>query len=65
MIVIGSLLRGKLRRIALCESGQDLIEYAMMAGFVALSAGALLPSIATSISTVFSQVSSALTAAAS
>ena len=46
-------------------AGQDLIEYALMAGFVALSAGALLPSIATSISSVFSQVGSVVALAAS
>ena len=45
-------------------SGQDLIEYALMAGFVAVAAGAIMPSVATSISTIFSQVSSTLTAAA-
>jgi pilus assembly protein Flp/PilA len=41
-------------------SGQDLIEYALMAGFVALSAGAVMPGIASSISTIFSQVASVL-----
>lgn len=45
--------------------GQDLIEYALMAGFVAVSAGALMPSISTSISTVFSKVGSVMTGAAS
>jgi pilus assembly protein Flp/PilA len=45
--------------------GQDLIEYALMAGFVAVSAGAIMPSVATSISTIFSQVGSVMTAAAS
>ena len=44
--------------------GQDLIEYALMAGFVAVSAAALMPSIASSISTVFSQVGSVMSAAA-
>jgi pilus assembly protein Flp/PilA len=44
--------------------GQDLIEYALMAGFVAVAAGAIMPGIATSISTIFSSVASALTAAA-
>jgi pilus assembly protein Flp/PilA len=43
--------------------GQDLIEYALMAGFVAVSAGAIMPGVANSISTVFSKISSALTAA--
>jgi pilus assembly protein Flp/PilA len=43
--------------------GQDLIEYALMAGFVAVAAGAIMPNVATSISTIFSKVSSLLTAA--
>ncbi len=45
--------------------GQDLIEYALMAGFIAVAAGALMPSIATSISTVFSNVASVITLAGS
>jgi pilus assembly protein Flp/PilA len=44
--------------------GQDLIEYALMAGFVAVAAGAIMPSVATSISTIFSEVASVMTAAA-
>jgi len=47
------------------SSGQDLIEYALMAGFVAVAAGAAMPSVATSISTIFSQISSVLSVAAS
>jgi len=45
--------------------GQDLIEYALMAGFVALAAGAILPGVSTSISTIFSKVASVMTTAAS
>ena len=45
--------------------GQDLIEYALMAGFVAVTAGASMPNVATSISTIFSKVASVMTAAAS
>jgi pilus assembly protein Flp/PilA len=41
--------------------GQDLIEYSLMAAFVAVAAGAIMPSVATSISTIFSKVSSVLT----
>ena len=41
--------------------GQDLIEYALMAGFVAVAAGAIMPSVATSISTIFSQINSVMT----
>jgi pilus assembly protein Flp/PilA len=47
------------------EQGQDLIEYALMAGFVAVAAGAIMPNVASSISTIFSQVSSVLSAASS
>jgi len=44
-------------------SGQDLIEYALMAGFVAVAAGAIMPGVASQISVIFSKVSSSLTAA--
>ena len=47
------------------KRGQDLIEYALMAGFVAVAAGAIMPGVANSISSIFSQVASVLTAAAS
>jgi Flp pilus assembly pilin Flp len=51
---------------ALCETrGQDLIEYALMAGFVATVAGAVMPGVATSISTIFSQVGSVMGIASS
>jgi Flp pilus assembly pilin Flp len=40
--------------------GQDLIEYALMAGFVAVAAGAAMPGVAASISTIFSQVASVM-----
>jgi Flp pilus assembly pilin Flp len=44
--------------------GQDLIEYALMAGFVAVAAGALMPSVSSSISTVFSKIGSVMADAA-
>ena len=43
--------------------GQDLIEYALMAGFVAVAAGAIMPNVASSISTIFSKISSVMTKA--
>ena len=46
------------------QQGQDLIEYALMAGFVAVAAGALMPTVSSSISTVFSKISSVMTLAA-
>ncbi len=46
------------------KRGQDLIEYALMAGFVAVAAGAIMPGVADSITTIFSKISSTMTAAA-
>jgi pilus assembly protein Flp/PilA len=45
--------------------GQDLIEYALMAGFVAVAAGAIMPGVATSISKIFSKVGCVMSTAAS
>ena len=45
-------------------NGQDLIEYALMAGFVAVAAGAIMPGVSDSISTIFSKIGSVMTAAA-
>ena len=42
------------------QRGQDLIEYALMAGFVAVAAGAVMPGVATSLSQIFSKVGSVL-----
>lgn len=51
-------------RIIKDTKGQDLIEYALMAGFVAVAAGAIMPNVATSISTIFSKVSTTMSTAA-
>jgi len=45
--------------------GQDLIEYALMAGFVAVAAGAIMPGVASSINIVFSKINSLMIDAAS
>jgi pilus assembly protein Flp/PilA len=42
------------------ERGQDLIEYALMAGFIAVAAGALVPEIAAKIKSIFQKVDSTL-----
>ena len=47
------------------EHGQDLIEYALMAGFVAVAAGAIMPGVSSSISKIFSKVASVMTSSAS
>jgi Flp pilus assembly pilin Flp len=43
--------------------GQDLIEYALMAGFLAVAAGAVLPTVGPNISVIFSKVALQLTKA--
>ena len=45
--------------------GQDLIEYALMAGFVAVAAGAIMPDVSNNISQIFSKISSSMGSAAS
>ena len=57
---LGIWIQGLARNV----EGQDLIEYAMMAGFVAVAAAALMPNINTSLSTVFSKIKSVMTLAA-
>jgi len=44
--------------------GQDLIEYALMAGFVAVAAGAVVPGVSTQVSTIFSKINGKLSSAA-
>jgi len=52
-------------KLRLDSRGQDLIEYALMAGFVAVAAGAIMPGVAAEIQVIFVAVSSALAAAGS
>lgn len=47
------------------DRGQDLIEYALMAGFVAIAAGAIMPGVSSSISRIFSKITSVMNNAAS
>ena len=60
-----NLLLHKIRLLAEDNEGQDLVEYALLAGFVAVAAGALLPGISDSISVIFSKMASVLSTAAS
>jgi len=59
------LLKLKVKQDIWCDThGQDLIEYALLAGFVTVTAGAIMPGIASSVSKIFSKVSSVMTNAA-
>ncbi len=40
--------------------GQDLVEYALLAGFVTVAVGAGFPPVSSSISTIFSKLGSIL-----
>ena len=46
------------------ERAQDMVEYALLAGFIAVAAGALLPGIADGISVIFSKMGSLVNNAA-
>ena len=46
------------------EKAQDMVEYSLLAGFIAVAAGAVLPGISASISQIFSKMASLTTAAA-
>ena len=44
--------------------GQDLVDYALVAGFMAVAAGAISPVVADRINSVFSKLSAAMTSSA-
>ena len=46
------------------ERGQDMVEYALLAGFIAVAAGAILPGISGGISIIFSKMASLVSNAA-
>lgn len=46
-------MRNFLKNFVRDESGQDLIEYTMMFGFVVMAAGAIMPDVAASIRNIF------------
>ncbi len=53
-----------LEKLTRDERAQDMVEYALLAGFIAVSAGALLPGIADGISIIFSKMGSLVNNAA-
>ena len=59
-----SKLYGSLLRLVRDERGQDMVEYALLVGFIAVAAGALLPPISESISIIFSKMASIVANAA-
>jgi Flp pilus assembly pilin Flp len=53
----------QLKKLWFNQLGQDMIEYALTAAFLAVAVGALSPTVATNICTMFSRVNTVLTAA--
>lgn len=43
------------------QRGQDMVEYALLAGFITVAAGAFFPPVGEQISTIFSRINSSLT----
>jgi len=54
----------RLRKLWKDTRGQDLLEYALMVGFVAVTVAVTLPGVSTNVSKIFSKVSSTMSAAA-
>lgn len=59
-----SKLQLKIAELIRDKKGQDMVEYALLAGFIAVAAGALLPPISDSISVIFSEMKSVVVLAA-
>jgi Flp pilus assembly pilin Flp len=49
-----------LRKLWRDKHGQDFIEYALLAGFLAVAVGALSPTVATNVGAMFSRVARSL-----
>ena len=58
-------LQAYVLRLVREEKAQDMVEYALLAGFIAVAAGAVLPPISAQISIIFSKMGSLVTEAAS
>ncbi len=56
-------MRKFLIRLTVEEDGQDLIEYALLAGFIALASTAMITNIGTGVNTVYTAVNTEVAAA--
>ena len=45
------------------DAGQDLIEYALLAGFISLACYVMIDNIGTGINTIYTKINTAVTAA--
>ena len=60
--ILTTLLRIRLWRE---ERGQDLVEYALLAGLTAVASGLFVPELSASMTTIYSRLASKLAQAAS
>ena len=60
--ILGTLLQ---LRILRDERGQDLVEYALLAGLAAVASGLFVPDLTASMNTIYSRVASKLAQAVS
>lgn len=60
---LNRVVQSKLADLFYDESGQDLIEYALLAALIGLAAATSMKGLATKIGTVFTSVGSTLTSA--
>jgi len=61
--VLNVTFKKLIARIHKDERGQDMVEYALLAGFIAVAAGATLPGIENQLSIIFSKMASVVTLA--
>lgn len=61
--VLKATFQNLIAKIRKDERGQDMVEYALLAAFIAVAAGATLPGIEDQISIVFSKLASVVTVA--
>ena len=54
----------QIKTLAMCDDGQDLVEYALVVGLISVAAVSGLGLAATSINNVISKITSSLTSAA-
>ena len=55
-----NMIISRLRLLAEDTEGQDLVEYALLAGLVAVASGLFVPSITASMDTIYSRLASKL-----
>jgi pilus assembly protein Flp/PilA len=61
----GTVMKALFNRFVREEAGQDLIEYALLAGFISLACALIIEQIGTSLNTLYGNVKTQVDSAAS